>query len=40
MGMSPDERANLLEDMQKTVALALSNPYEAIALLERHRPKE
>lgn len=40
MGMSPDERAKLLTDMQKMVALALSSPDEAIALLELHGRKE
>lgn len=37
MGMSPEERAKLLEDMQKSAALALGNPDEVLALLDRRR---
>lgn len=40
MGMSVEERAKLAEDMQKSVALALGNPDEVPAILERYRRKE
>lgn len=38
--MSPEERAKLLEEMQKTVALALSSPGEVMASLDRRRPMD
>jgi hypothetical protein len=40
IGMSPVERARLREDMQRSVALALSSPDEVMATLDRRRRKE
>ena len=40
IGVSAEGKARLREDMQRNVALALSSPDEAIALLEPHRRKE
>lgn len=37
--MSAEGKARLRVDVQRNVALALSSPYEAIALLERHGPQ-
>lgn len=40
MDVSAEARAKLREGMQRSVALALGNPDEVPAIIERHRRKE